>query len=546
MNKIKILVYICLALIIAAGIERYTLKRPVHLSLCLSAKTPQNTFIQLFYDHGKGFSEEHSSRILIKGGESFDPIRFLLPSRPKIKSLRLDPCDTDAIIELADVRISDFSGKTLRKIDPNEIQEISGIQEIEVQNDIALIKPDSSRDPQLKIDIPYPLKFPKRFHPIRFGIIFLTGSILLFIIGCMDWSKMLPRIKDIRNIQIINCIKVHSKYVLFSFFVIIALFFVFKSIHVYHAPSDHLSLESVTLFDKKGDDQKVVFYRSDGLRIEGSLYGADNPSGQRKPGILLLHGNLMVGRKTPIIQVLAEFLERKGYIVLTIDFSGFGTSQDPFVLGKLEAININQDARAALSFFASIEQVDKNSISVIGHSMGAGPAIKVGIERSEVKAIIAMGPPRRVTELYRDAKWSKFFWDLARNYRASLYQAEFPEWYTKKVWANSVIEEDMIRYIPYFQKKNHKPLLLIHEENNDIRDRKYLNNFYDRISYPKEIVLIRGVNHFWNTEFKNGQLYYSPKAMEETIAGIDAWIRSSDSTTKLLCDRFRNALNPIY
>ena len=97
---------------------------------------------------------------------------------------------------------------------------------------------------------------------------------------------------------------------------------------------------------------------------------------------------------------MAAELARRGYVVLAMDFAGYGRSADPFAAGSLESLNLNIDAVAGLQFLRQQPGVNGDYLHVTGHSMGADPAISVGSTTDAVRSIALVGPPRRVYERF--------------------------------------------------------------------------------------------------------------------------------------------------
>lgn len=64
-----------------------------------------------------------------------------------------------------------------------------------------------------------------------------------------------------------------------------------------------------------GAAQEVTVVRDDGLKLAASVYTED--AAERRPAIVLLHGNTHRGRRLPLYKVLASRLAERGYVVLT-------------------------------------------------------------------------------------------------------------------------------------------------------------------------------------------------------------------------------------
>jgi predicted acyl esterase len=71
-----------------------------------------------------------------------------------------------------------------------------------------------------------------------------------------------------------------------------------------------------------GAAQEVTVVRDDGLKLAASVY--TEGAAERRPAIVLLHGNTHRGRRLPLYKVLASRLAERGYVVLTLDRAGFG------------------------------------------------------------------------------------------------------------------------------------------------------------------------------------------------------------------------------
>lgn len=269
-------------------------------------------------------------------------------------------------------------------------------------------------------------------------------------------------------------------------------------------------------------DEEITIMRRDSLKIAGSLYATKDKT--KRPGIILFHGNTPVGRKLAIYKILAEKLSRKGYIVLTIDFTGFGESDDPFSLGTIEALDRDLDAYAAIDFLKTLQIIDTSQIYLIGHSGGAGPAFNVGVKEPIVKGIIAIGPPRRVSERFHNLHDKNYFWKRAIGTRQEIYGKEFPTWYTEDMWVEGILRHNLKKYIHYFSQNWHKPLFLIDGELESEKDKLYLRNFFNEITEPKKYITLAHADHYCNTMAFLSFAFYDKKTITQVINEIDRWI----------------------
>lgn len=269
------------------------------------------------------------------------------------------------------------------------------------------------------------------------------------------------------------------------------------------------------------EDKEITIQRADRLKIKGSLYGV--VGGNSRPGIILLHGNTPLGRKLAIYKVLSSKLAEQGYLVLTIDFTGFGESDDPFSLDTVEALDRDKDVYTAIEFLKTLQIVDTSQIYIIGHSGGAVPAFRVGIKDTCIKGIIAIGPPRRVTERLNDPRDKNYFWKRAIRTRREVYGKEFPAWYTEDLWLERNLKNDMKKYKGYFSQNLHKPLLLIDGELESEKDKLYLRNFFNGMTEPKRYITLKNSGHYCNTMSLLGSVLYDIKVINQTTNAIDRW-----------------------
>jgi hypothetical protein len=130
-----------------------------------------------------------------------------------------------------------------------------------------------------------------------------------------------------------------------------------------------------------------VSFASGGLTCRGWFY-AGNGKGAR-PLIVMSHGITAVKE-----QHLASFAERfanEGFAVLVFDYRYLGASEgEP--RGRVIPHLQHEDLRTAITFGASLPNVDADRIALWGSSFSAGNAIFVGALDQRVKAVVAQVP----------------------------------------------------------------------------------------------------------------------------------------------------------
>jgi uncharacterized protein len=120
------------------------------------------------------------------------------------------------------------------------------------------------------------------------------------------------------------------------------------------------------------------------------------------PGVLLVSGsgatdmNEHVGKNTAPFLQISQYLSERGFAVLRYDKRGIGengTILDSNVWGNTTFTNLKQDAEKALAVLIKQPEVDRNKITIIGHSEGTMIVPRVAIEdnATKIKNIVLMG-----------------------------------------------------------------------------------------------------------------------------------------------------------
>ena len=132
----------------------------------------------------------------------------------------------------------------------------------------------------------------------------------------------------------------------------------------------------------------VAFY-SKSRQLSGTL--TEPSEGGVYPAVLLIWGAGAQDRDYQgFFQSIAEYLPKYGYSVLRFDKRGIGSSAgDSLSTTPDDELD---DIEAALNFLKSQKNVNTNRISVIGHSEGALPALRLAAGNPDIKGIILMAP----------------------------------------------------------------------------------------------------------------------------------------------------------
>ena len=125
--------------------------------------------------------------------------------------------------------------------------------------------------------------------------------------------------------------------------------------------------------------------------------------------ILLLHGSAPRGRKHSLVRLLADNFRQQGFSVLALDLRGFGDSED-FTL-PLEKDFRFEDAVAVAARRAVDEcWAPQGKIVYVGHSLGAGVALRAARLDPRPRAVVGVGAPNTGDMFTRnDEAWRRKF-----------------------------------------------------------------------------------------------------------------------------------------
>lgn len=339
------------------------------------------------------------------------------------------------------------------------------------------------------------------------------------------------------------------------------------------------------------NNEEVVYFNKD----KSIQYGATITIPQGKgpfPAVLLITGSGQQNRDEEILghkpfAVIADFLTRKGYIVLRVDDRGKGQTTGD--LTNATTRDFANDAEISLDYLKSRKEVDPHKIGLIGHSEGGAIAEMIAAERKDIDFIILLAGPgvpiiQLMTEqniaVHESAGWSKEY----ANQFATLYKslitviahaqtqeearssatAAVSDWIAKTpapiVTATTAIKDDQskerfvnqwvqeigrpwLKYFinynpdPYLRQISAKVLALNGDKDIQVLSKSNLAGLEASLKKSKsklyEVKEIKGVNHLFQlcntcTVAEYGQLEetFSP----EVLAVIAAWMNKAVSS----------------
>ena len=159
-------------------------------------------------------------------------------------------------------------------------------------------------------------------------------------------------------------------------------------VHVATYPAAYLS--SLQEAAPAGASNKLIMIdESIGLYIAGDIDVS-------APVILFSHGNgVSLGywddggevHKSPMVRLADSLHHWTGVPVIIYDYPGFGSST-----GTPCQASVNRTAERVFEFATNTLQIPKSNVTLIGHSLGTGPTLKLAVKHPEVKDVILWAP----------------------------------------------------------------------------------------------------------------------------------------------------------
>ena len=525
---------------VAAGIVTMMIMVKRHeVYLMCRVQPATSTEITLFANRGGRYNQLATVAVQVGEQNSYSRmIRFQLHGR-MIKNLRMDFSPGTRNIHIEDIFLTEkdhtpFYHFNLKNL--HALQDIDVVRYGEEYIEVVVRGPH----PQLQLDVQWWVFFLRNFYP---GL-WLSLTFLLYpLFALLLWFFL--RVAQKNTFTRVNNRIVHPLFLMSS-----AVFFVLALLYLVLVRSEHQQVAARShdeaKYQKDSAAEKVTLYRLDGLRIAGKLY---RPRGgvPEKAALLLLHGNFAEGQSFTLYPIMAAELAERGYLVLTIDFAGYGASEDPFASPTPRVVNFETETEAALAYLREKSLVPAKKIGIIGHSLGAEPALRVGLRNPLVGTIMLIGPPRRVWERFHTPEDINYFWDRALSEGHERYNRDgFPAWYTQEQWLDDILQRDIMHMLPLIQRWDHKPLLFVDGERETAPDKLFLASYFQKVSYPKGYVTLMGMTHHCNVQWYRHPLYYDPAGMEQAVTVLDGWYEKTADGHPTLLDYGKNLLTWFF
>jgi dienelactone hydrolase len=260
--------------------------------------------------------------------------------------------------------------------------------------------------------------------------------------------------------------------------------------------------------------ERTVLY--DEFETTFAIY--DHGGSGPRPGIVLIHGNVWMGQRLSTYRLVAHALAKEGFIVLTFDKIGFGTSDDPFGRGPravAAAYDRTSQTDKAIDYLVEHTDVDPNNITLIGHSGGVTQALKLGQRSNRITNSVAWVAPFAPADEEEIEANNTY---LSNKFHASyelIYDRSVPDWFT---WELTEIEYEHPDIIwQYFQKPEHKPIIIILGEY-DAPDAHFsIYERFETLTEPKDLIFVNNADHYLNTAQSLRWVFYDQSIINELV-----------------------------
>lgn len=289
--------------------------------------------------------------------------------------------------------------------------------------------------------------------------------------------------------------------------------------------------------------RKPVTFYSEGHKLSGDLYLPHGlKPGEQRAGIVLAHG--YTGVKDLYLPDNARVLNDAGYVVLTFDYKGWGTSEGS--RSRLAPYSRVADVQAAITYLGLQDGVDEDRLGIYGTSYGGATVVWTAAVDQRVKCVVScvgVGDGRR---WMRSVRRPDEFVDLLARAKADREEAVrtgksqfvareevlLPDRQSAELAAaarrnnpNAVgtipLEyiDETLQFHPEWvvDKISPRPLLVIATDDDRLVPPAESRALYASAGEPKKLVVLKGFGHY---EVYGGRAF--DELMGETIAWYQA------------------------
>lgn len=230
------------------------------------------------------------------------------------------------------------------------------------------------------------------------------------------------------------------------------------------------------------------------LVLRGRIYVPARKEEKRHPAIVLVHGSNPLGSELGLYRVLSRELSRRGFLVLAVDLAGFGDSDDPEGFDDADLWSGLGDVHASIDWLLARDDVDPASLSLVGHSLGAGVVAGAGLEDPRVRAIVCLGPGRRLGERLEDEG------ERERSRRRFAHDRGLPGAVPWEL-VDAITQAHRIELrLDVLGTPDHPPILLADGALEDPLDLAFLERLCASIAPPRRLLRVPDTSHYLNVQ----------------------------------------------
>ncbi|MBS3175654.1 alpha/beta hydrolase [Candidatus Woesearchaeota archaeon] len=230
--------------------------------------------------------------------------------------------------------------------------------------------------------------------------------------------------------------------------------------------------------------KKISFKNGKGLTLRGYIF---TPK-KYDTAVVFLHG-FPSDCRGGTGKRIGPSLMKKGYLVLTFDFSGTKTSEGKFE-DKLMSKEV-KDVHYAIDFL--FRNYCFKKLVLIGHSTGAIDASLYAYKDKRIDKLILLGA---VSDLKHSARYD-FNDEQVRDFwtKGYIIYKRGKKWVKNKKLKKAFYDEFFTLDIPKAMKKYRRPLLIIHGEKDEAIPVNDPQALYALARRPKKLVIVRDADH---------------------------------------------------
>jgi predicted acyl esterase len=273
--------------------------------------------------------------------------------------------------------------------------------------------------------------------------------------------------------------------------------------------------------------QRRVVQVSSGIPISATVFvpAGDGPF----PAVIMVHSWMWWRLQCDLLY--APSLARRGYVVLTFDCRGWGTSG-----GEVSCASPTceiQDLKDMITWLTSPEAqvpVDPERIGITGVSYGGGHSFLIAAEDERIKAAVPMSGWTDLNSSLMPngcwkAIWSIFlfigsFWALKFNTKNDLVR-----------WLKAVVMERNLagvegelaeRSAIHTVDRVRCPMMVVHSWNDDLFEPNQILDYYRKLDVPKKLRMTNGIHGF---DTGRGDLLFPNQVWDDARRWFDYWLK---------------------